>query len=154
MPETCSVLMVDDDPGVRTALAAALDCEGFDVRSAANGRDALAVLGRWRPHLILLDLGMPIMDGWAFREELRRRPDLADIPVIVLSAARSDRGHIDELDAVDVISKPCELDGLVAAIRRAIGSVRADALEEFPPLPAQAGAAGRPTPASHRPRRV
>ena len=154
MSETCSILMVEDDAGVRTALAEALDCEGFDVRSAANGRDALAVLERWRPSLILMDLGMPIMDGWAFREELRRRPGLADIPVIVLSAAPWDPGHIDGLDAVDFISKPCEIDGLVAAIRRAIGSVRADSLEAFPRLPTQAGGAGSPMTASRRPRRV
>src|SRR4051812_4780542 len=91
MSATCSILVVEDDAGVRTALADALDLEGFEVRLAANGRDALGVLGRWRPDLILTDLDMPIMDGWSLRDELRRRADLADIPVIVLSAALWDR---------------------------------------------------------------
>src|SRR5581483_10950225 len=68
------VLVVEDDRGIRDLLAAVLTDEGFDVRQAANGKEALAVLERWQPDAILLDLMMPVMDGWTFRREQRRRP--------------------------------------------------------------------------------
>jgi len=120
---TCSILVVEDDAGVRAVLADALDLEGFEVRLAANGRDALGVLGRWRPDLILTDLDMPIMDGWSLRDELHRRADLAHIPVIVLSAALWDRDKHDSLGAVEFMAKPFELDALLATIRRAVCTV-------------------------------
>jgi CheY-like chemotaxis protein len=135
MSETCSVLVVEDETSVRTMLAEALSSEGFAVRAAADGRDALSVLERWRPDIILTDLNMPIMDGWAFRAELRRRPHLADIPVMVLSAASGSRLlHIDGLDAVAIMAKPCDLDALIDAIRRAAAPGRTEPLEPFPRL--------------------
>lgn len=126
MSVSCSVLVVEDEAMVRSVLAEALSLEGFDVRSAADGRDALAVLGRWHPDVILTDLSMPRMDGWTFREELRRRTDLADIPVIVLSAALWDRDRLAALDAVEFMPKPCDLDALVDAVRRAVGGEALD----------------------------
>jgi len=141
MSDSCSVLVVEDEAMMRTALAEMLSLEGFDVRSAANGRDALGVLGRWRPDLILTDLHMPVMDGWAFRDELRRRADLANIPVVVLSAAPRHQVRIDGLDAAAFLAKPCDLDALVAAIRRAVGSVAAEPMEAFPRLPSDEDAA-------------
>src|SRR6476620_7444871 len=108
MTETCAVLVVEDDVGVRSALADALHSEGFHVRSAADGRDALAVLDRWHPDLIVTDLHMPMMDGWAFLAELRRRAGLADIPVVVLSAGPWDQIHIEGLDAAAYLRKPCD----------------------------------------------
>jgi CheY-like chemotaxis protein len=122
MSNTCSVLVIEDDALVRELLAQALSLEGFNVRSAADGRDALAVLAHWSPDLILTDLSMPRMDGWAFQEELRRRPDLSDIPVIVLSAALLDRDRLAGLHAAELLSKPCDLEALVGAIRRALGT--------------------------------
>ena len=126
MSVSCSVLVVEDEAMVRSVLAEALSLEGFDVRSAADGRDALAVLGRWHPDVILTDLSMPRMDGWTFREELRRRTDIADIPVIVLSAALWDRDRLAALDAVEFMPKPCDLDALVDAVRRAVGGEALD----------------------------
>jgi DNA-binding response OmpR family regulator len=145
MTEACAILVVEDDPAVRVLLTEALRFAGFDVRSAAHGRDALVVLERRRPRLILMDLDMPIMDGWAFREELCRRPGLAGIPVIVLSAARWDQGLIDGLGAVEFLQKPCDLDPLVATIRWAVGAGGTDGLEPFPALPRQEIASDAPT---------
>jgi two-component system, chemotaxis family, chemotaxis protein CheY len=139
MSDTCSVLVVEDETMVREVLAEALNLEGFDVRTAADGRDALTVLERWRPEVILMDVNMPRMDGWAFRAELRRRPDLADIPVIVLSAALWDRDRLVGLDAVELMPKPCDLDVLVGAVRRAAESVKPAAMEALPLLRAEAG---------------
>jgi CheY-like chemotaxis protein len=130
LSETCAVLLVEDDPGLRAVMAEVLALEGFEVRSAANGRDALAVLGQWRSDLIVTDLNMPIMDGRGFREELARRPRLAGIPVIVLSAALTDDDMADRLGAAAVLRKPCDFDVLIDAIRRAArrpGGVRSDA---------------------------
>jgi len=152
MSDTCSVLVVEDEGMVREMLAEALNLEGFDVRSAADGRDALTILERWRPEVILTDVNMPRMDGWAFREELRRRPDLADIPVIVLAAALWDRDRLAGLDAVELMPKPCDLDVLVGAVRRAAKSVKPVSMEEFPLLRAQQGTGSIPTTESPRPR--
>ena len=84
--------------------------------------------------MILLDLGMPIMDGWALLEELRRRPNLGDIPVIVLSAALWDQTRIDGLGTLAFLPKPCDLDALVATIREAIDAPETGTLEAFPVL--------------------
>jgi CheY-like chemotaxis protein len=80
------ILIVDDDAPLRDGLARALEAAGHQVRTAANGLEALGEARALRPDLILLDLVMPVMDGWCFRTEQMEDPDLADIPVVVLSA--------------------------------------------------------------------
>jgi CheY-like chemotaxis protein len=140
MDDTCSVLVVEDELAIRTLLAEALADEGFEVRAAADGRDALAVLERWRPNVILLDLNMPIIDGWALRDELRRRPRLAGIPIIALSAGRWGLDRLIGLDAVAFLPKPCDLDALIDAIRRAMSEAEAEGLEALPRLSGPAGA--------------
>jgi len=82
-----AILVVEDDAALREMMAQQLHLAGFAPATAPNGYEALALLRMGFPaKLILLDLRMPIMDGWAFRAEQRRDPDLADIPVIVMSA--------------------------------------------------------------------
>jgi CheY-like chemotaxis protein len=110
------VLVVEDDPPLRELLASALSDEGYLVRTANNGREALDVLGGWNPQVILLDLMMPEMDGWAFRERQLRMNGLADIPVIVLSAGPNLRVGVDRLRATAIFPKPFELDLLLAAV--------------------------------------
>ena len=110
------VLVVDDDASIQGFLAEALADEGYQVRTAADGRRALDVLGTWRPNLILLDLMMPEMDGWTFRAEQRKRADLVDIPVIVLSATRDLEARTEALAPARVFSKPFDLDALLTAI--------------------------------------
>ena len=114
------ILVVDDDPGIRSFLTGALEDEGYEVRSVINGREALAVLDRpeeWAPEAILLDLYMPEMDGWTFRATQLALPGpAARIPVIVLSASRNLGGRQAELHASAVMEKPFELDTLFARL--------------------------------------
>ena len=112
------VLVVDDDPSIQGFLAEALADEGYEVRTASNGREALAVLEIWRPDLILLDLMMPEMDGWTFRAEQRTTPGVSDVPVIMLSAARDLDARTRALEPVQVFSKPFDLEVLLGTIER------------------------------------
>ena len=114
-------LVVDDDDIIRGFLIEALSDEGYDVRSAANGREALALLGDdWLPEVIVLDLMMPEMDGWTFRTEQRRLPVASLIPVVVLSATRDLHAQTESLDAAAVFAKPFDLDHLLESIARIV----------------------------------
>lgn len=114
------ILIVEDDPAVRAALSELLRERGYEVACATDGKDALAQLGtRPAPSLILLDLAMPVMDGWSFRAEQRRDPKLAAIPTIVLSASLAADPHaLDGLEPDAALVKPFEIDRLIAAMRR------------------------------------
>jgi CheY-like chemotaxis protein len=102
------VLVIEDERDIRDALAEALSYEGYDVAVAANGREALRTLhGGPLPDVILLDLVMPEMSGWEFRQVQVRDPALAGIPVVVVSAsdpgpARPDR-HLPKPFAIDAL---------------------------------------------------
>jgi CheY-like chemotaxis protein len=83
-----TILVVEDDALTRAAMKSVLEREGYRVACAANGREALATLREGgRPALILLDVNMPVLDGRMFRQEQLLDPDLADIPVVVVSGA-------------------------------------------------------------------
>jgi CheY-like chemotaxis protein len=114
-----TVLVVDDDRGVRELLTRSLSFEGFDVMEAANGRDALTQLrtGR-RPGVIVLDLRMPVMDGWAFRVAQRADPRIARIPVVILSGA--DAHRFQEIEAVAALEKPVSLSQLADCLHRIV----------------------------------
>lgn len=120
MAERRRVLVVDDDATIREALAIVLAEEGYEVRAAEDGRAALEVLRDWRPDVILLDLMMPVMDGWTFRQEQRRLENAADVPVIVLSGARDARASAEQVGAVAAIAKPFDLDVLLARVAWAV----------------------------------
>ncbi len=106
------VLVVEDDHLIREAIAEALDEEGFEVVEAANGREALDKLHGPEPaSLVLLDLMMPVMDGWSFREAQLHDPEISNIPVVVLSAVRD-----DSVPAQRHFSKPCDLDELLDTV--------------------------------------
>ncbi len=109
------VFIVEDDRDTREMLGRFLELEGFGVEMAANGAQALQRLTAGaRVNLILLDLMMPVMDGWQFREEQIRRAELAEIPVIVVSAVGKDR--IDKIDADAYLSKPVDLEKLLERV--------------------------------------
>jgi CheY-like chemotaxis protein len=111
------ILVVEDDPDLRTSLADALTDLGYDVRVAGNGAEALAALERGeRPDVILLDLMMPVMDGWAFRSAQRVDPRIAGIPVVVVSAEAA--GTMASLSPADFLPKPFDLDRLLAVVGR------------------------------------
>jgi two-component system, chemotaxis family, chemotaxis protein CheY len=115
------VLVVEDDDSVALIVADVLEEEGFEVRRAANGRAGLVMLQAFRPQLVLLDLMMPVLDGWGFRAQQRQLdPELAQIPVLVLSGARDARNAAVDLDAAGVLAKPFEIDALTETVRRLI----------------------------------
>jgi CheY-like chemotaxis protein len=110
------VLIVDDDARIRALMARLLETSGYAAVEAANGKEALALMQRRRPCVILLDLQMPIMDGWEFRRQQLADPDLADVPVICVT------GFYDSSDmfrsaGVKCFTKPVQLSALLQAIR-------------------------------------
>ena len=115
-----TVLVVEDDADIRFSLQILLQDEGYEAVSAANGRQALALLRAMPmlPCLILLDLMMPDMDGWQFRAEQRRDPELASIPIMILSAAADLPMQTAKLGAVGVMQKPVHVEELLEEIRR------------------------------------
>jgi CheY-like chemotaxis protein len=122
------ILVVEDNAAARGALAALLGAAGYAVACAANGREALDRLrGPDRPCLILLDLAMPVMDGWEFRARQRRSPALASIPVVLLSAEGDLPRLAASLGVAGYLPKPVTPDGLLRAVR-ALGGGLAPAL--------------------------
>jgi CheY-like chemotaxis protein len=114
-----SILVVEDDADLREALSEVLRDEGYAVAMAADGREALDLLRREsRPSLILLDLTMPVMNGWQFRDAQRQDPDLSGIPVVVLSASDRLAEKMGPLGVADYVRKPIELSGLLRMIER------------------------------------
>ncbi len=110
-----AVLVVDDDPAILEVLSEILADEGFTVRTARDGQQALARAVELPPDLILTDLMMPVVDGHALVTRLREHPQIAHIPVLLMSAA----GHQREGDSFDAfIAKPFNIDALVAELHR------------------------------------
>ncbi len=113
--EPC-ILIVEDDDGAREALSDCLELEGFSVASARNGKEALDYLHHAPlPKVILLDLFMPVMTGWEFRDAQKKDAAIADIPVVVVTAFSA--GVTRQIDAAAVMHKPLDLDRLVTVIR-------------------------------------
>ena len=122
MPATAikgEVLIIEDDTDLRQALSQVLADEGYRVGGAEHGLHALEQLRHGpRPCLILLDLTMPVMNGWQFREEQRQDPDLASIPVVVISAGANLSEQVVPLGIQDYIRKPIQLGQLLATVQR------------------------------------
>jgi CheY-like chemotaxis protein len=120
VPFPAHILLIEDDPGLRSALSEALEESGYEVACAGDGREALAQLeASPAPSVILLDLVMPVMDGWSFRAAQRRDPRLAAIPTIVLSASiAADACALDGLEPAAALSKPFDLERLIATVQR------------------------------------
>jgi CheY-like chemotaxis protein len=114
------VLLVEDDTPVLDALREALAEEGFEVTTATDGREALDVLRRGpRPDAILLDLMMPVMDGWDFRQAQLRDPTLRDIPIVIVTATGFSRDTVHkQFGNVDLLAKPVPVLDLLAALDR------------------------------------
>lgn len=120
------VLAVDDDPVIQRLLQVNLEMEGFDVELAADGAEALERMRASAPDLVLLDVMMPELDGWAVCEAMKADPSLADVPVIFLSARAQDvdieRGT--GLGAAAYITKPFDPIDLVALVEELIAERR------------------------------
>jgi CheY-like chemotaxis protein len=121
-PEAAAkVLLVDDDFAIIDGVSDFLENQGFSVLPASNGIDALNQLrSGLRVDVIVLDVMMPMMDGWDFRAEQLADPSLRDIPVVVISASGFSRDTLRrQLCAYEVLPKPLDLDGFVEALKAA-----------------------------------
>jgi CheY-like chemotaxis protein len=118
------VLVVDDDPDIRSALVSALKEEGYQAMSASNGREALELLRilPTRPSVILMDLMMPVMNGWEFRVEQLRDPLLSKIPVVVVSARENVSQEALQVAASGYLKKPFLIQDLMQAIGKFCGT--------------------------------
>jgi DNA-binding response OmpR family regulator len=114
------VLIVDDDPDIRALLMSVLADDGYDAAAASNGREALEMLDRWSADLVVLDLMMPVMDGWTFAQRMREKKS-EQIPIVILSAATDLKRHAATIGAAGLIPKPFDLDTLLPIIERAVG---------------------------------
>jgi len=111
------ILVVDDDEIILSTLALCLEDEGYAVVAASNGKEALQRVEREHPRLILLDMKMPVMDGWAFAAAYRERPG-PHAPIIVMTAAQDARSRAAEIAADGCLAKPFDLDRLLDLVRR------------------------------------
>jgi two-component system, OmpR family, alkaline phosphatase synthesis response regulator PhoP len=119
-PAQSSVLVVDDEPQVAWMLQFSLEAEGFQTFAARDGRTALDELRQHRPQLMLLDIMMPVMDGWSVLQEIRGLPE-GDRPRVVVVSARAslrDRAKAAELGAVAFVAKPFNVDDLLGVLNR------------------------------------
>jgi CheY-like chemotaxis protein len=116
-----SILIVEDDAFLRMVIAEQLQSVGWAVRSAADGADALGVLRRWLPNVILLDIVMPRMDGPTFHAEMARRERTATIPIVLMSGGERVHHQATALGAVASLAKPFEFDALITCLESVIG---------------------------------
>jgi CheY-like chemotaxis protein len=110
------ILVVDDDQAMRHMLETVLLDEGYSVILARNGKEGLEQVRKQRPALVLLDLMMPVMDGWQFLEAIKEVPEYEDLPVLLLSASRQLINTAKESQVKAYLSKPFELVKLLAYI--------------------------------------
>ena len=115
MSQGKTVLVVDDDPDIREFLSLALESEGYRVDCARNGQEALDKVRRCPPNAILLDIMMPVMDGWCFLKNRRTLSAECRCPVLVMSAAGGSC-MARQLGASDFLAKPFDLDSLLGKV--------------------------------------
>jgi CheY-like chemotaxis protein len=113
---THHVLVVDDDPGIRATVSEILDLEGCEVVAACNGLEALEQIQTSPPCVILLDMRMPVLDGWGVARELRARG--VGVPIVVMTAAQDAALWAREIQADAVLAKPFDLNELLAVVAR------------------------------------
>ena len=120
-----TVLVVDDEALIAMALEAALEDAGYDVSTAANGRQGLERLAEApRPDLVLLDMMMPVMNGPAMLAAMAADPELAGIPVVVLSSLPEETIRARTEGVAAILRKPCTAEQVLGAIARALGEER------------------------------
>ncbi len=119
--DDCEILVVDDDPSILATVSEILEFEGYQVQTATNGKEAISVLERTCPQLVLLDMRMPVLDGWGVAREIEQR-DLRQrcetLKILVMTAARDARAWATEIRADGYVPKPFELDQLLGEVER------------------------------------
>lgn len=113
------VLIIEDDPDILSTVADILEFEGYQVEQATNGAEGLDRLERARPALIILDMRMPVLDGWEFARIARERG--ITVPILVMTAAHDARQWAEEIRADGYVAKPFHLPDLLAAIEGLLG---------------------------------
>ena len=111
------ILVVDDDTSIRSFVEMALDSEGYAVSTATNGAQALEVTGNLRPDLILLDMRMPVMDGWTFARTYRQQAG-PHAPIVVITAATDAGERAAQINADGYLGKPFDLDDLLGLVSK------------------------------------
>lgn len=115
------ILVVDDDRGIREFVHSVLADEGYEVAEAVDGRDALQQADVARPDVILLDMRMPVMDGWEFARTYRQRPG-PHAPIVIVTAALDVARDAKDIGADGFLAKPFHLDDLLALVERHAGA--------------------------------
>ena len=116
------ILIVDDEPDILLMLRMGLEDEGHDVVMAADGEMAMAKIGEQRPDLVVLDLMMPLLDGYGVLDRLR---SVEDPPPVIVLSAKNERADVDRamgLGATEFVAKPFDLDRLVALVEATLSS--------------------------------
>lgn len=129
-----SILVVDDEDTIRELVAVALEDEGYRVRTAADGAQALRLVCEEPPELIILDMRMPVMDGWAFAQAHRARPG-PHAAVIVLTAGHNPAGIAAEIGADGYLAKPFELGRLLGLVAQTLEARRNGCRPDSPLIP-------------------
>jgi two-component system KDP operon response regulator KdpE len=129
--EPSKILLVDDEPQITRVLRTALSTQGYALRVAGNGVQALEAAHEWKPDLVITDLAMPEMDGVELCRELRA---VSQVPIIVLSVRNQDRMKIEALDAGadDYVTKPFSIQELQARVRAQLRRTAAASADEKP----------------------
>jgi two-component system, sensor histidine kinase and response regulator len=126
------VLVVDDDPDIRNVLESNLTAAGYEVEQASDGVDALGLMTKWRPDLVILDVSMPRLDGWEVARQARADRRLSETPIVFLT------GKTDEIDvlkglslgAVEYATKPFIPENIVATVAMMVGLMDGPIREE------------------------
>lgn len=119
------IAVVEDEAEIRSLIVEELEDEGYEVAIAANGQEGLAMIQRFKPHLVLSDITMPVLDGYGMLAELRKHKAFRSIPVVFLSAL-ADRRHIIEgkkMGVDDYVTKPIDFEFLLATLEARIREV-------------------------------
>lgn len=123
-PGSRDVLVVEDDHDLSTLMEMIVVEAGYEVRRATNGAEGLARVAERMPGLILLDMRMPVMNGWEFARSFRSRYGRA-APIVVITAAENARGRAEEISAESFLEKPFELEDVIVTVARFLGPPRA-----------------------------
>lgn len=116
---TKRILVIEDDTYIRELLVELLSTEGYDVSSAVNGLEGIKKLqSQDNPDLILIDLMMPVMDGYAFRTEQLKNPTWSQIPTVVMSAEANAKEKMKPFNITAFLSKPVELETILKTVSR------------------------------------
>jgi CheY-like chemotaxis protein len=114
------ILVVEDDDSIRELVDLVLSSAGYEVLTAADGEAALQEIGKAHPDLVLLDMRMPVMDGWEFARQYRARPE-PHAPIVVLTAARDAAQRAAEIHANGYLGKPFNMEELLALVSQHAG---------------------------------